>query len=126
MATPLDVTEAFLQNIDRVAVQSFGALELMGGNLLIHIDDVGTRTIVASGPRKGLYREPTEEDEIHCAVCMPEWVLLHLVEPDPDRPLDLDALADEGVIALDGDLSIYERFMNLGEQRKSSLTIRMQ
>jgi hypothetical protein len=122
----LDVTEAYLQHVDKIALQSFGALELIGGNLLIHIDGVASRTIVASGPRKGLYREVTEQDAIHCAIVMPQWVLLHLIEPDPERPLDLDALVADGTVVMDGDVAIYERFMELPNRRRTALSVRMQ
>lgn len=121
----LDVTEAYLHHIDTVAMESFGALELIGGNLLIHIDGVASRTIVSSGRRKGVYRQVTDEDPIHCAICLPQWALLHLVDPDPVRPLDLDALAADGTITLGGDLDVYDRFMALADRKKNALSVRM-
>lgn len=119
----LDVTEAFFAEIDRIATLSYGALELIGGNLLVHVDDVGTRTVVCSGRTKGLYTEATD-DPIHCALILPQWVLLHLIDPDPARPIDFESLVADGTMVIDGDFGIYERFMALGQKRKNALSIR--
>lgn len=121
----LDVTEGYFQKIEQTVIDNVGALERVKGNLMIHVPGVGTRTIITSGPRKGLYRDATEEDELHYVFVVPQWVLLHIVDPDPNDPIDLDALVEEGVVVSDGDPAVYERLMGLGRTQKNSLSIRM-
>lgn len=121
----LDATEAYFAEIDRIACENVGALETVGGNLLIHVFGVGTRTIVTSGPRKGLYFDATDEDVIDCAFCVQQWVLLHLLEPDPDRPIDLEKCVEEGSVLMDGDQKLYARFMRLGRMKRNALSVRM-
>jgi hypothetical protein len=121
----LDTTEAFFAYIDEIVAKNVGALERIGGNVLIHVFGVGTRTIVCSGPRKGLYREATEEDPIDYAFCVQQWVLLHLVDDQPDDDFDLGAAIEAGAAVFDGDPKPFRELMKLGQNAKNSLSIRM-
>ncbi len=121
---PLDVTEVYFDEIDRIACENVGALETVGGNLLIHVFGVGSRTVVTSGPRKGMYPDATDEDTIDCLFCVQQWVLLHLLEPDPDRPIELEQCIEDGSVVVEGDIRLYHRFMRLGRSGKNALSIR--
>jgi hypothetical protein len=121
----LDITEAYLDLIDRVAAENVGALETIGGNILIDIEGVATRTIVTSGPRKGVYPEATETDPIAFFLSVPQWVLLHMLEPDETDPFDLEAAVEEGIVGMEGDPKLYERFMNLARNKRNALSVRM-
>lgn len=121
----LDVTEAYLASIDKIARENVGALETVGGNLLIHVYGVATRTIVTSGPRKGIYDHPTEDDPIAFAFCLPQWALLHVLDPVEGDPFDLEAAVADGTVVLEGDPALYERFMGLGRNKRSLVSVRM-
>src|SRR5688572_12009462 len=73
--------------IEQVVRDQAAALEHVGGNILIHIRDVATWTIVTRGSRKGIYYEATD-DEIEFALVAEEWVMLDLLEPDVDVELE--------------------------------------
>lgn len=117
----MPTTEAFLNAIEKILRDNAAVLDAVGGNLLFHIFNVATWTIVTQGPRLGIYYEETD-DPIDFVLMCKEWVLAEML--DPDVPLDVDALVEEGYLVIDGDLAIYERFMGLGE-RKSSLAVRL-
>ena len=121
----LDVTEGYLHLIDRIATENVGALETIGGNILIHIEGVAARTIVTSGPRKGVYPEATETDPIAFFLSVPQWALLHMLEPDPEHPFDLEAAVEDGTVGMEGDPKFYERFMSLDRNRKNALSVRL-
>lgn len=121
----LDVTEGYLRLIDRIAAENVGALETVGGNLLIHIEGVATRSVITSGPRKGVYAEATDLDPINFFLAVPQWALLHMLEPDPSHPFDLETAIEDGTIEMDGDPKLYERFMSLDRKKKNALSIRM-
>lgn len=119
----LDVTESYLAEIDKTFQQNVGAVEMIGGNILVHIFGVATRMIVSSGPTKGLYDDATD-DPVHFTFAVPQWVLLQLLDPDPARPFDLEAAKKDGTVLIEGDPGIYQRFMKLGRTKKSPLSIR--
>lgn len=96
------------------------AVECVGGNLLIHIPEVATWTILTRGPRKGLFDEATE-DEVQFALIAEEWVMLELLDSSPE--LDLETWAAKGYFRMEGDFRVYERFMALAE-RKDLLSVR--
>lgn len=121
----LDVTEGYLRLLDRIAAENVGALETVGGNLLIQVEGVATRSIITSGPRKGVYDEATDLDPISFFLSVPQWALLHILEPDPSHPFDLEAAIEDGTVEMDGDPKFYERFMSLDRKKKNALSIRM-
>jgi hypothetical protein len=121
----LDSTEAWLGLIDKIAVENFGALETVGGNLLFHVPGIATRLVITSGRNKGLYDEPTE-DPAHFIMAVQQWALLHLLEPDPVKPRTVAELVDSGALAIEGDQAVYDRFMALGQKRRGLVSIRLQ
>jgi hypothetical protein len=120
----LDTTEAYLALIDRIATENFGALGLVGGNLLFAVQDVAVRNVVTSGRLKGIYDKATDEPA-HFIFVIQQWALLHLLDPDPNRPLTLKDLIDQGAAVVEGDSKVYERFMGLDEKKKGVLSIRL-
>lgn len=120
----LDSTEAFLALVDRIARENIGALETLPGSLMIDVQGVATRTIVTSGPRKGIYDEATD-DPLAFAFSVPESALLHLLEPDPEYPFDLEAAIEAGTVLMEGDSRVYEAFMRLDRQKRSLISVRL-
>lgn len=119
----LDVTEAFLAELERIFYKNLGALDMVGGNLLIHVFGVATRTIVTSGPRRGVYREATD-DPIDFVLALEQRVLLEMLDPVPEEPLDLEEAAAEEALVMDGDPGVYGRFMSLGRNARNLLSLR--
>lgn len=103
-----------LAGIEQVVREQSRAMELVGGNILIHIREVATWTVVTRGPRKGLYYESTDDDIDFALVCE-EWVMLDLLEGQVR--CDLEKLVELGFLYMQGDYRIYERFMALAEQK---------
>lgn len=120
----LDTTEAYFALIDRIAFENFGALETVRGNLLFAVQDVAVRHVVTSGPHKGIHSEATDEPA-HFIFAIQQWALLHLLDPDPKRPLTLGAFVEQGAAAVQGDAKVYDRFMALDAKKKGLVSIRM-
>jgi hypothetical protein len=120
----LDTTEAFLEMIERIALQNFGALETVRGNLLFVVQDVAVRNVVTSGPKKGIYGEATDEPA-HFIFAIQQWALLHLLDPDPARPMSLAQFVEDGAAVIEGDSKVYERFMSLDEKKRGLVSIRL-
>lgn len=112
--------EDFLVLIDRIAAENPRALGIVGGNILIHIRDVAVRTIVTSGVKKGIHKEPLDVEVGFALVCE-EWVLLHLLEDSAKT--DLQKLIDAGFLYLHGNADLWDKYLALGEQ-KSMLSVR--
>jgi hypothetical protein len=120
----LDTTEAYLEMIERIALQNFGALETVGGNLLFMVQDVAVRHVITSGPKKGIHGEATDEPA-HFIFAIQQWALLHLLDPDPARPLTLEEFIAEGVAVVQGDAKVYDRFMSLDSKKRGVVSIRL-
>jgi hypothetical protein len=120
----LDTTEAYLALIDRIAFENFGALETVRGNLLFSVQDVAVRHIVTSGPKKGIHDEATDEPA-HFIFVIQQWALLHLLDPDPSRPLGIADFVEQGAAVIEGDPKVYDRFMSLDKKKKGLISIRM-
>jgi hypothetical protein len=110
----------FVACIEQVVRTNARHLELVRGNILIHIPDVATFTIVSSGSRKGLYYEATD-DEIDFALVVEEWVLINLL--DSEYQMKLEPVIEHGFLKMEGDFRVWERFMELTEQ-KNMLALR--
>lgn len=111
---------ALIATLEKIVRENPRAIELAGGNLLLHIRDVGTWTIVTRGPRKGIHAEATD-DEVAFALVCEEWVMLDLLER-PER-IDVAKLTELGFLYIQGELRVYERLMELAEQ-KNLLAVR--
>lgn len=112
--------EDFLVLIDRIAAENPKTLGIVGGNILIHIRDVAVRTIVTSGLKKGIHKEPLDVEVGFALVCE-EWVLLRLL--DDSAKVDVQKLIDAGYLYLHGNADIWDKYLALGEQ-KSMLSVR--
>lgn len=121
----LDTTEAYLQHVVDIALQNFGALERVRGNLLFHVVDVATINIVTSGPLKGVHEDPTDEPADFCFF-VHQWALVHVLEPDMEGALSIPELIEMEGLEIAGDVEVYKRFMALGQSRRNSLSIRCQ
>src|SRR5262249_35300976 len=86
------------------------------------IRDVATRTIITRGANKGVHEGALDVDVEFALICE-EWVLLDLL--DPEVKADLKPLIDEGFLFVQGDVDVWDRYLELGEQ-KSLLSVRAQ
>lgn len=109
---PFEQTLDFLESVEAVCVKNIHALSSIGGNLLIALSGVGAWTLVTSGPRAGLYAEPTD-DKVDFAMCCEEWVLHELL--DPEAQPDLHDYTENGVFRAEGDFQVFARFLKLAQ-----------
>src|SRR5262245_47424834 len=112
--------EDFFALLDRIAAENPKAMELVGGNILIGIRDVATVTIITRGANKGVHQGALDVDVAFALICE-EWVLLDLL--DADVKTDLKPLIDEDFLFVQGDVDVWDRYLELGEQ-KSLLSVR--
>jgi hypothetical protein len=112
--------EDFFALIDRIAAENPHALKVVGGNILLHIPEVATRTIITQGLRRGVHHQALDETIDFALVCE-EWVLLELL--DDSRKPELEPLIEAGYLHFQGDFKVWERYLDLGDQ-KNALSLR--
>jgi hypothetical protein len=83
-------------------------LRAVGGNLLIYVPNVATWTLVTQGARPGL-RDFATDDTIHFALCCDDFLLVQLMT---GGDVDFRACVDDGRIKLEGDVSVFLRFVD--------------
>lgn len=87
-----------------------GALERVGGNLLIALPGVAAWTIVVTGPRAGLHEEATDDPVAFALACAPAR-LMDVMRGAANG--DVEAYVRDGQLAFEGDLEVLGRFASL-------------
>lgn len=118
---PLEETADFIESIEAVCIKNVAAIATVGGNILLSIPGIGCWTLVTQGARPGLFPEATD-DEVDVAIHCEEWVLHELL--DPALAIDLDAYAEAGVFAADGDFTVFQRLLALAQGGGSMVGVR--
>ncbi len=95
------------------------AMEAVGGNFLIHVPDAATLSVVTAGERAGVYDGATEDVMSFALFCKKE-LFADVLAGD----FDYDAAIAQGALELDGDPTVFQRFMELPESR-SALDLRV-
>lgn len=84
------------------------AVRSVGGNLLIYVPNVATWTLVTQGPQPGL-KDFATDDPIHFALSCDDFLLVQLMT---GGDVDFRACVDDGRIKLEGDVSVFLRFVD--------------
>jgi hypothetical protein len=79
------------------------------GNILIHVPNTATWTLVTSGPNMGVY-DCAADCDVHFAMSCRDEVLLALFT---DGELDLPTLISSKKLMLEGDVKVFGRFIEL-------------
>ena len=106
----IPLVDAFVQTIAGLAQQRDRFPELINGNILIHIFDVGTWTIVTQGARAGVYADATEDPVDFGLLCSQEALATLLDDPSAAH---VDALHAAGELTVHGDAGLLERLVQL-------------
>ena len=106
--------ESYFEALRHMAKEYKLALRTVGGNILIHVLDCASLTIVTKGPRAGVHSEFTD-DPIDFTFAVEEWLLVELL--DPECNVDIDAAIADGYMMMEGDYEVYENFMRLADRR---------
>lgn len=109
---PLEETLDFIHSVEAVCVRNVASLPALGGNMLLRIAGVGAWTLVVEGERPGFFPEATD-DPVDFALTCEEWVLHELL--DPRFQVDLEAYAEAGVFAAEGNFAIFQRLLQLAQ-----------
>lgn len=100
-----------------------GKLDEIGGDFSVVVFEEACWTVITSGPRAGVHAEATDDEMGFMFITTPQ-IFAAMNDPEDDgEGLDLDAVVEDGKVAMHGDVEIYVRFIAHG-QADDMLSIR--
>ena len=96
------------------------ALDAVGGNILIHVYDKGTWTLVTHGPNVGLHDEATD-DIVDFSIMCEDWVLYEMLSPEGEP--DWNDNIEMGAMEVEGDPKVFARLLRLAFKAENALSV---
>jgi hypothetical protein len=102
-------------------------VEGIGGNVLLHIPDVGTWTLVTKGVEPGIHEGATDDVMDFALICK-EFVLFNLLDPNPSPYFHerLEEYLEKGMLRVQGDVSVFARLLDLVQPKRTALSLLLQ
>lgn len=119
-SAPVRPAEMFRKVLATILKDRRAALGKVKGNFAVHVPGALTLTVVTAGPRLGIHEGMTD-DALGFALCCPEEVLAAFLG---ESAIDLGPYVERGELMLEGDFSIFERFLALAASQ-SMLSVRL-
>lgn len=93
-----------------------GKLKDIGGNFSIVVFEQAVWTVIAEGPKAGVYTEATDDEMAFMMIATPElFTVMHSQDEAEVEAFDLDTALEAKRVAMHGDIEVYLRFVALGQ-----------